>query len=207
VFKYFFITIVISLSLTSLVCGQAVQQLIEKGNAAYHKRSYDEAKAFFESAVANDMEHKFPQALFNLGNTLYQQKKYRDAAQQFIKLTTGNISPSFKTAALYNLGNCHLAEKSYQDAIAAYKLALKINPHDEDAKYNLTFAKAILASRQKEPPQKNLIAQTEQATPPPANLKPPDLQRLLEELNESENKTMQQMKQKPQHRKKAVKDW
>ncbi len=205
--NHILITMAIFFSITSEVWSQPVEQLIDKGNSAYHKRSYGEAKTFFESAIARDRGHQFPQAIFNLGNTLYQQKKYGEAATHFSKLSVGDISSSIKTAALFNLGNCHLASESYQDAIAAYKLALKINPHDEDVKYNLAFAKAIIAGRQKETPRKNTTAQIEPAAPPPANLKPPDLQRLLNELDASEKKTMQQMKREPPRRKKVIKDW
>jgi len=46
--------------------------------------------------------------------------------------------------AWHNYGNAKLMQKSYEDAIYGYKKALKLNPKDEDTRYNLAYAQREL---------------------------------------------------------------
>lgn len=101
-------------------------------------------------------------ALYNLGNALYKEAltlKYSNAAAINInnKDSIANLMLQ-RAAELYqsssqlyqnkdtlqkiyhNLGNAYLFQKKYNEAIDAYKKSLKLNPNDEDTRYNLAFA-------------------------------------------------------------------
>ncbi|MBK9731355.1 MAG: tetratricopeptide repeat protein [Chitinophagaceae bacterium] len=189
------------------VQSQTAEQFIYKGNTAYNAGNFSEAQHLYQQAMENDAAHQFPQIQFNLGNALFQQKKYREAIQQFRQLADANVETSLKAASSYNAGNSYFEQKNYAAALAAYKNTLRLNPRDEDARYNLTLVNALLATKQvsdKSAAQKP----KEIFQPPPAQqLTPEEQRRLLDELNAAENKTMQQLPKKLQQKKKNTKDW
>lgn len=199
------------LLLTSPLCllqAQSVEQLIEKGNAAYKSSAFTEAQQWYKKAMEKDATHEFPEIQFNLGNALFQQKQFTEALQQFNELAVSRVSTSLKAAAWYNAGNTYLEQKNYTAAAAAYKNTLRLNPRDEDARYNLTLTNTVLASQQGASTKPAARKEKEEfQPPPPENLTPEELKRLLDELNAAENKTMQQRPKKLQQKKKSERDW
>lgn len=186
--------------------AQSVQQLIEKGNASYAARSFDAAQQFYQQAISKDQDNQFPEAIFNLGNALFQQHQYDEAARQFDALTKSRVPPYIRAQAFYNLGNCYLQQKVYDASITAYEQALKINPHDEDARYNLSFAFAIVGRQSATSSEKNTNLQQQKQPKPLTNLTPEEMQRMLDELNNLESKTLEK-KQKQRQKKTALNDW
>ncbi|MBK9732458.1 MAG: tetratricopeptide repeat protein [Chitinophagaceae bacterium] len=116
------------------------------GNNEYQKSNFTEAEANYKKAL--DIKNNMPEATFNLGDAVYEQKRYEDAQKQFQLAAKTNADVSMQAKAFHNLGNAYLEQKKYEDAIAAYKNALKINPADADTKYNLAFANAMLQKNQ-----------------------------------------------------------
>lgn len=205
--KEFFKTTLFLYILVNQVCAQSVQELIEKGNALYNSHAYEKAQGIYEEAIRKDLSHQWPQTIFNLGNSLFQQKKYNEAAEQFRSLSKSNSFPELKAPATYNLGNCFLEQKNYEAAVAAYKETLKLNPKDEDARYNLWYAHSLMTQGNQSMQQKLVNEKEPSAPPPPTNLTPEDLQRMLQELNTAENQTLQNRKKPSPRRKKEVDDW
>lgn len=112
------------------------------GNKEYQKENFAEAEASYKKAL--DHKNNMPEATFNLGDAVYEQKRYEDAQKQFQLSAKTNADPQVKAKAFHNLGNSYLSQKKWEDAIQAYKSALKINPADADTKYNLAYANAML---------------------------------------------------------------
>lgn len=112
------------------------------GNKEYHQQNFAEAEASYKKAL--DHKNNMPEATFNLGDAVYEQKRYEDAQKQFQLSAKTNPDPTVKAKAFHNLGNSYLSQKKWEDAITAYKNALKINPADADTKYNLAYANAML---------------------------------------------------------------
>jgi tetratricopeptide (TPR) repeat protein len=84
-----------------------------------------------------------------------------------------------KAQSFYNLGDCYLQQKNYEAAIVAFKQALKINPRDEDARYNLSFAAAIVNRQSGSSSQKKKEQKEQQQPKPLTNLTPEDMKRIL----------------------------
>ncbi|HNT71180.1 MAG TPA: tetratricopeptide repeat protein, partial [Bacteroidales bacterium] len=86
-------------------------------------------------------EHK-SQGYFNLANSLYNQKKYDLAENEYINsLNLLDKNNNFaKSKIYYNIANLYLEQKKYDKAIDYYIKALTINPLDNDAQYNLNYA-------------------------------------------------------------------
>jgi tetratricopeptide (TPR) repeat protein len=88
-----------------------------------------------------------PAFAFGAGNALYRQKHYGEAAGRW----RGTLAdPRFRQRSAYNLGNAAVrsaedatgpAKDSLLDAaVAAYEDALRLDPSDRDAKWNLEIA-------------------------------------------------------------------
>jgi len=112
------------------------------GNKEYKTENFSEAEANYKKAL--DIKNNMPEATFNLGDAVYQQKRYDDAVKQFQLSAQTNPDPAVKAKAYHNLGNTYLEQKKWEEAVKAYKSALKINPNDADTKYNLAYANAML---------------------------------------------------------------
>lgn len=112
------------------------------GNSQYQKKNFAEAEANYKKAL--DVKNNMPEATFNLGDAVYEQKRYEDAQKQFQLSAKTNADPGVKAKAFHNLGNSYLEQKKWEDAANAYKSALKINPNDADTKYNLAYANAMM---------------------------------------------------------------
>jgi Ca-activated chloride channel family protein len=94
-------------------------------------------------------------AEYNLGNTIYKNKKYSEAITNYknaSELAKTNIE---KHKAFHNLGNAYMQDKNYKSAVESYKKALKANSKDEKTRYNLALAKKMLEKNPPKPKPKN----------------------------------------------------
>jgi Ca-activated chloride channel family protein len=134
------------LSVVSSLSAQEERSLTREGNKYFDKQKYSDAEASYKKAL--EKKNNFPEAIFNLGDAMYKQGRYDDAAKQF-QLAAKMLPDSLlKARSYHNLGNCSLEKKEYEDAVKAYKQALKLNPADKDTKYNLAYANAKLKDKQ-----------------------------------------------------------
>ena len=46
--------------------------------------------------------------------------------------------------AFYNLGNAQFKQQKYKEALESYKQSLRLNPADQQAKYNYAYTKRLL---------------------------------------------------------------
>lgn len=113
---------------------------VRRGNNLYEDGKYKDAEISYRKAI-----EKSPSSVkgsFNLGNSLYKQDNFEEAGKNFMN-TIGKISPDDKqqqSAAYHNLGNAMVKSENYKEAIEAYKQALRLNPSDNDTRYNLSYA-------------------------------------------------------------------
>jgi tetratricopeptide (TPR) repeat protein len=100
---------------------------------------------------AKEKKKKQP-AEYNLGNTIYKNKKYAEAISNYKNAALIANTSAQKHKAYHNLGNAYMQDKNYKSAVASYKNALKANAKDEKTRYNLALAKKLL---KKYPPKPN----------------------------------------------------
>jgi tetratricopeptide (TPR) repeat protein len=135
------------LTSASRLQAQDAETQIAKGNIAYKKGNYKTAIAAFEQATANNKNAK---AWFNLGNALYKDKQLQKAVAAFEQAAATTALPLQQAKAYYNKGVVLQNNKQLAECIAAYKQALRLNPNDEDARFNLQKA---LQQQQKQKPK------------------------------------------------------
>lgn len=128
--------------------AQTDRQYIREGNKQFRVGQYDKAEVSYRKAV--EKNPKNPQAAYNLGNALMAQKKDSSAVQQFEQATRIETNPLRKAAAYHNMGVICQTHKMYGEAIEAYKNALRLNPNDDETRYNL-----VLCQRQKKKQDQN----------------------------------------------------
>jgi len=131
--------------LSSAVQGQT-SRYIQQGNKLYEQQKYKEAADDYTKALMKDPNNT--PGMFNLGNSLYQQKQF-DSSRKVLATTAkmAKDKPG-KAAANYNIGNTYMSQQKWEDAVNAYKQTLRNNPQDVDAKYNLSYAEQMMKKQQ-----------------------------------------------------------
>ena len=128
--------------------SQEANPYIRGGNKLYNKGKYTDAEVKYREGLSKDK--KSVESTYNLTNTLYKQKKYAKAAQEYEKVASlVKSDDSKKVSTIYhNLGNSHFRTEEYAKSIDAYKKALKNNPKDNDTRYNLALAQKKIIQQQ-----------------------------------------------------------
>ncbi|MBI4417629.1 MAG: VWA domain-containing protein [Ignavibacteriales bacterium] len=119
--------------------AQTHRSLIGSGNDAYEKNQYPDAETQYKKAFQKYPDSRI--ARFNMGNAYYKQQRFDEANQIFGEYAVSSENPTDASMASYNLGNSLFQTGKLDESIEAYKQALRLNPHDEDARYNLELAR------------------------------------------------------------------
>lgn len=123
--------------LLAAACAPAVVQHNNAGNELFETGAYDEAFSEYRQAQVNDPDSAEP--YYNAANALNRQGNLAGVqAQTGQALKSADLSLSAQ--AWYNMGNAFFDAEEWEQVIAAYQEALRINPHDQDAKRNLELA-------------------------------------------------------------------
>ena len=134
--------------------GQAERKLVRDGNKMYKEKKFSDAEVNYKKSLSVNKESK--PAQFNLGDAYYKQGKFDEATRQFEELTAGKkLGKTDQARAYHNLGNSYLRAKKYEESINAYKNALKLNPDDNDTRYNLAYAQSMLQQQQQQQQQQD----------------------------------------------------
>jgi len=120
----------------------AAKPHLKKGNQLYMDKKFGEAQKQYLEALK-----KAPQSftgLHNLGDALYQSEQYENARKAMEASVSSTTDKDKKAQAFHNIGNTYLKERNWEEAANAFKQSLKLNPTDQDTKYNLAYANAML---------------------------------------------------------------
>jgi tetratricopeptide (TPR) repeat protein len=133
------ITILGAIVLSSAKChAQSTNKLLREGNKFYNKGKYNNATESYSKAL-----QKAPQDLragFNQADALYRLNELDKAKELFTAVTKAASNTDIQARAHYNIGNIWYKQEKWEESAKAYKQSLKLNPKDEDAKYNLMMA-------------------------------------------------------------------
>jgi Ca-activated chloride channel homolog len=161
---------------------------LNRGNDLYKKGDYPQAGQVYNKILqkkANDQKAKF-----NLGDSLYKEGEYKESQTVFEELSKKAIDKNLRHASYYNLGNSFFKQEDYKSAIGAYEEALKIDPKDKDAQFNLALAKKMLTMpKQQKDKQQNKDQNKKQ--------KPDDKSGKKDQDKDKEGKQNQQKQPKP----------
>ncbi len=122
-------------------CSPGLRQA-RRGSQLYQSGLYAEAHQAFQQAFAVSGD---PAMQYDLGVALYRLKRYEDAAKSFREAAA---VPRLRQRSYYNLGNAFVRaseeapekDEPLRQAIMAYEEALRLQPADSAAKWNLELA-------------------------------------------------------------------
>lgn len=130
------------------VFAQKEKKDIHNGNKLYQQQKYAEAEESYRKSV--EKTKASVAGNFNLGDALYKQKKFENAAQKFTEIASTSKDKGVKAQAYHNLGNSLLESKKLEESIEAYKKSLMNNPKDDQTRYNLAYAQEKLKQQQQQ---------------------------------------------------------
>jgi len=132
-------------------CGTFAQKTerdyIRKGNRLFNDSSFVQAEVNYRKALEKNPNST--EALYNLGNTLSQQRKLKEAMQQYTAASKNEKNKTKLAKIYHNAGVLFYAAKHYQEAVQSYRQSLRNNPSDDETRYNLALAMKMLKDQQK----------------------------------------------------------
>ncbi|MFC2720407.1 MAG: tetratricopeptide repeat protein, partial [Bacteroidota bacterium] len=149
--KYKLLAFIMTLVPFVNISAQKEARNVKEGNKQYVAQKFTEAQKFYEQGIADNSDSY--SANFNLGNSLFRQKKYKEALEQYQKAATLTKEKKEIASAFHNVGNALMEEKNYEKSVEAYKNSLKANPKDDDTRYNLAVAQYLMKKHQEQQKQ------------------------------------------------------
>ena len=161
--KILFILVIFNfqLSIFNSLQAQANRHQLRDGNRNYKNERYDKAEVDYRRALESDsLDYR---GQYNLANSLYRQKKYDEAVRHYDQaLQLPELSDQQRWQSLHNKGNAYLKAgmedqqqgmKMFQQAVQSYQDALKVDPKNDDTRYNLAYARRLLQQAQQQQQQ------------------------------------------------------
>ncbi|MDR2497196.1 MAG: tetratricopeptide repeat protein [Tannerellaceae bacterium] len=135
---------------------KAERQNIREGNKLYKAEKFTEAEIAYRKST--EVNPRSVEGAYNLGNALYKEGKYPEAAEQYqlvlgqgerlLKENSNNLQKLAQV--LHNTGNIHMQGKDYAKSIEAYKQSLRLDPTNDETRYNLALAQKLLDDQQQD---------------------------------------------------------
>jgi Ca-activated chloride channel family protein len=187
-----------------LLIALDISPLVNKANKLYQKEKYEEAYEIYKNAsILNPDNEKIK---FNLADCAYQLKRYREAGDEFARLTVSK-DKNLREKSFYNLGNVFMEAKQYDEAISAYKQALLLNPKDGRAKRNLEIAKLMKQQQQKDKDKKEDKKQDQQQQQQQQQQQSSQQKKINEALKNEQKETMKKALQQKGGREENAGKW
>lgn len=189
--------IFVLLLIPGLLFAQSARKKVLEGNKLYAEEKFDEANNQYRDAQIDEPES--PEIQFNIGDVQYKKKKYEEAMNEFQKSLSGE-DIMLQSKAYYNMGNTMYRTGKLPESILMYTQALKLNPDDMDAKYNLEFVRRKLKDQSQKQPadnQQQQQQQQEQQQQSGEENKEDQQQEDQEQRQQNEQEQQQQQEQQP----------
>ncbi|HSM35179.1 MAG TPA: tetratricopeptide repeat protein [Longimicrobiales bacterium] len=117
----------------------------ERGNRLFREGRYEEALAAYTEALEGGRDDA--ELRYNIGTTLLHLGRYVEAERHFARALR-SVDPALRTPTFYNLGLRFLEDgrgspdpraqtRLFDAAAESFRQALRLNPADVDAKWNL----------------------------------------------------------------------
>ncbi|WP_205508501.1 tetratricopeptide repeat protein [Longitalea arenae] len=186
--------------------AQQENAAIREGNKLYKEGQYDKALPAYQKAVAQNP--KSATARYNLANARYRTGNLPDAEKSYGELLENTNDNSYKVKGYYNKGVTLTKQKKLQESIEAYKTALKLDPADEDTRFNLQKALSELRKQNQSQDQQQQQKKQQQKQKPQNKLDKRKIEQYLKSLEQKEQEVQRKIQQ---NRSRSVsqpeKDW
>ncbi|MBS4060859.1 MAG: tetratricopeptide repeat protein [Bacteroidetes bacterium] len=198
-----FVIILLSALFSFQAFSQSEKGLIRKGNKQYKEGAFDKAEVDYQKAT--EQNPRSDKAFFNLGNARYQQQSFEDATNHFSRVAEMSNNPKMEAKALFNAGNSLMSQEKYAESIPMFKQALRLDPDDEEARYNLSYAMWKMQQQEQQQDQnqdqnkdQNQDDQKDQEKQDEQSQDQQDNEQQQNEQNDEKSDQKQQQSQQPQ---------
>jgi len=130
----------------SISAQKAERDFIRKGNRAFNDSVFVDAEVNYRKAL--EVNPQSTVSMYNLGNALSQQQKFKDAMEQYMAAADIEKDKTKLAQIYHNAGVIFQASQDYAQAIEAYKKSLRNNPKDDETRYNLALAQKLLKDQE-----------------------------------------------------------
>ena len=141
----------LALLCTSIASAQRYPErsLVRRGNRDFGRERYDRSIERYSRAA--DLAPDSFEAAYDLSSALYRTERFEEAAAALERLAADTArTDGERAAAYYNLGNAQFRQEKYAEALESYKNSLRIDPSDQEAKYNYAYTKRLLEQQEQE---------------------------------------------------------
>ncbi|MCD8173175.1 MAG: tetratricopeptide repeat protein [Alistipes sp.] len=121
---------------------------VREGNRKYERAQFKESESDYRRALEQNPESF--EARYNLGNSLYKQGRWEEAEQVFLRLSKADTSEENRFDTHFNAGNSMFQQRKLEEALEQYKEAMRIDPTNEEAKFNYAYVKKMLEKDDKD---------------------------------------------------------
>lgn len=160
--------IILSAILLCCTIGATAQMMTENdyirsGNKLYADSLFEKAEIEYRKAL--ELNPSSADALYNLGNALFNQipqsqEKGQEAMQQYATAAKLETDKQRLAQIYHNMGVLSYMAQQYPQSVEAFKESMRNNPHDDETRYNL--AKAMHMCKQQEQQQNQENQEQEQ---------------------------------------------
>lgn len=199
--------------------AQSPRKLLREGNKALQTEQPAKGEALYRRSLEADSTEG--NARFGLANALYEQKKYEEAAKEYaaIDLKEGALSQAQAADIFHNMGNAQMQLKQYSQAAECYKQSLRLNPIDDETRYNLALALKLMEQNNQQSPQQNPQPQPQdqpqqdknkeqEQTPPEKGqeIDPKTSKQILDSYRQDDNETRKKFEQRQREKEAKAED-
>ena len=133
--------------------GQQWRDSLDAARTAYENENYLEALKYYESAQKNAPDNiNFSD---EMAQSAYKAREFDKAEEIYKQGGNSKKTTQAKADNYHNIGNARMKRKDYNGAIDAYKESLRLNPNDDQTRYNLSEAIRQLKNKQKQENKNN----------------------------------------------------
>jgi len=145
------ILIVLFFGFSFSLMAQSERRITRKGNSQYETGNFVDAEVNYKKAIEKNAG--LIEAHFNLGDALVKQERYQEALESFDIVSNSTEDTRMRANALHNKGNIQLTQQDLEGALESYKDALRMNPKDNETRYNYVYVKDLLNQQKQEEEQ------------------------------------------------------
>ncbi|PVZ11603.1 tetratricopeptide repeat protein [Porphyromonas loveana] len=147
--RHLIVGVLLLLLSVAQLASQNIREDVRRARKVYRNHQYANAEVVYRKALAQDST--FTEARFGLAGAQYAQGRTDEALQEYTALMQDpTLSPKRRAELMHNLGNALMKKKDYRQSVEAYKHSLRLNPTDDETRYNLALAMKLLRNQQQQ---------------------------------------------------------
>lgn len=163
--KIFLLSAIFCGTLSGVAQTKTEGDYIRSGNKFYADSLYEKAEIEYRKAL--EINPKSTDAMYNLGNALFNQipqsqEKGKEAMEQYATAAKLESDKAKLAHINHNLGTLLYMAQQYPQCVEAYKESLRNNPNDNETRYNLAKAMYMLKQQQEQQQDQQQEQQQEQ---------------------------------------------